>query len=212
MKDRFAKQGLRCRHKRKFRHTTDSKHSLPIAPNLLDRQFTLNKPNDAWVGDITFIQTQEGWLYLATLIDLFNRQVVGWQVSTKISQALTNDALTAALTTRGKPSGVIVHTDRGSQYCAKSFKAIVKKHRCIQSMSRKGNCWANALAESLFATFKKQTVFGKPIATRHEMHQQVFEFIEIYYNRVRRHSANGWVTPVEFECLYHQNLETTTVH
>ena len=208
----LRKQGLRCRHKRKFRHTTDSKHNLPIAPNLLNRQFTVSKPNVAWVGDITFIQTQEGWLYLATMIDLFNRQVVGWQVSTRIDQVLVNDALNSALLTRGKPSGVIVHTDRGSQYCAHSFKAILAEHGCLQSMSRKGNCWDNAVAESFFATFKKQTVFGNPIGTRQELRQQVFEFIEIYYNRVRRHSANGWVTPVEFERLYHQNLETSAVH
>ena len=208
----LRKLGLRCHYKRKFRPTTDSKHSLPIAPNLLDRQFTVSKPNVAWVGDITYIQTQEGWLYLATMIDLFNRQVVGWQVSTRIDQTLVNDALNAALYTRGNPRGVIVHTDRGSQYCAHSFKAILAKHGCLQSMSRKGNCWDNAVAESFFATFKKQTVFGKPIGTRHELRQQVFEFIEIYYNRVRRHSANGWVTPVEFERLYHQNVETSAVH
>jgi transposase InsO family protein len=208
----LRKLGLRCQYKRKFRPTTDSKHNLAIAPNLLDRQFTVSKPNVAWVGDITYLQTTEGWLYLATMIDLFNRQIIGWQISTRIDQTLVNDALMAALSARGKPSGVIVHTDRGSQYCAHSFKAILAKHGCLQSMSRKGNCWDNAVAESFFATFKKQTVFGKPIGTRQEVRQQVFEFIEIYYNRVRRHSANDWVTPVEFERLYHQNLETTAVH
>jgi transposase InsO family protein len=166
----------------------------------------------AWVGDITYLQTQEGWLYLATMIDLFNRQVVGWQVSARIDQALVNDALNAALYTRGNPRGVIVHTDRGSQYCAQSFIAILAKHGSLQSMSRKGNCWDNAVAESFFATFKKQTVLGRPLVTQAEMRQQVFEFIEIYYNRVRRHSANDWVTPVEFERLYYQNLETSTVY
>ena len=208
----LRRQGLRCHQKRNFRRTTDSKHCLPIAPNLLDRQFTVSKPNVAWVGDITYLQTQEGWLYLATMIDLFNRQVVGWQVSARIDQALVNDALNAALYTRGNPRGVIVHTDRGSQYCAHSFIAILAKHGCLQSMSRKGNCWDNAVAESFFATFKKQTVLGRPLVTQAEMRQQVFEFIEIYYNRVRRHSANDWVTPVEFERLYYQNLETSTVY
>jgi len=208
----LRRQGLRCLHKRNFRRTTDSKHCLPIAPNLLDRQFTVSEPNIAWVGDITYLQTQEGWLYLATMIDLFNRQVVGWQVSTRIDQTLVNGALNAALYTRGNPRGVIVHTDRGSQYCAHSFKAILAKHGCLQSMSRKGNCWDNAVAESFFATFKKQTVLGRPLVTQAEMRQQVFEFIEIYYNRVRRHSANDWVTPVEFERLYYQNLETSTVY
>ena len=208
----LRRQGLRCLQKRNFRRTTDSKHCLPIAPNLLDRQFTVSEPNVAWVGDITYLQTQEGWLYLATMIDLFNRQVVGWQVSARIDQALVNDTLNAALYTRGNPRGVIVHTDRGSQYCAHSFIAILAKHGCLQSMSRKGNCWDNAVAESFFATFKKQTVLGRPLVTQAEMRQQVFEFIEIYYNRVRRHSANDWVTPVEFERLYYQNLETSTVY
>jgi transposase InsO family protein len=208
----LRKLGLRCRYKRKFRPTTDSKHGLPIAPNLLERQFTVSKPNVAWVGDITYLQTQDGWLYLATMIDLFNRQVIGWQISSRIDQALVNDALMVTLSTRGKPSGVIVHTDRGSQYCSKSFAAIVKKYGALQSMRPKGNCWDNAVAKSFFATFKKQTIFGKPIVTRNQMRQQVFEFIEIYYNRVRRHLANGWVTPVEFERLCYKNLETKPVH
>lgn len=208
----LSKQGLRCRHKRKFRHTTDSNHRLPIARNLLNRNFTVNKPNVAWVGDITYIQTSEGWLYLATMIDLFNRQVIGWQVSTRIDQVLVNDALNAALTTRGKPRGVIIHTDRGAQYCAQSFRHIIKQYDLKQSMSRKGDCWDNAVAESFFATFKKQSIHGQPLQSNQKMRRQIFEFIEIYYNRVRRHSANGWVTPAEFERLYYQNLEPLTVY
>jgi transposase InsO family protein len=127
----LRKQGMRCRHKPKFRHTTDSKHNLPIAPNLLDRQFTVSKHNVAWVGDITLIQTQDGWLYLATMIDLFNRRVVGWQVSTRIDQVLVNDALNSALLTRGKPSGVIVHTDRGSQGVFNWSSQHLKSRRCL---------------------------------------------------------------------------------
>ena len=207
----LSKQDLRCRHKVKFKHTTDSNHDLPTAKNLLNRQFAVEKPNAVWVGDITYIQVQEGWLYLATMIDLFNRQVVGWQVSSKIDQALVNDALNAALINRGKPEGVMIHTDRGSQYCAKTFKKIIKDHHLVQSMSRKGNCWDNAVAESFFATFKKRTVHGQTLKTKTQMRHLIFEFIEIYYNRVRRHSANGWVTPVEFERLYNQNLEFATV-
>jgi putative transposase len=126
-----------------------SKHDLPIAKNLLSRQFAVEKPNAVWVGDITFVRTVEGWLYLATMIDLFNRQVVGWQVSSKIDQALVNDALNAALINRGKPKGVMIHTDRGSQYCAKTFKKIIKDQHLVQSMSRKGNCWDNAVATKL---------------------------------------------------------------
>jgi transposase InsO family protein len=181
----------------------EPRHDKPAIPALPSRTVLAHRSG---------MNASPAMLYLATIIDLFNRQVVGWQVSTRIDQVLVNDALNSALLTRGKPSGVIVHTDRGSQYCAHSFKAILAKHGCLQSMSRKGNCWANSVAESFFATFKKQTVIGKPIGTRHELRQQVFEFIEIYYNRVRRHSANGWVTPVEFERLYNQNLETSVVH
>ena len=207
----LARQGLRCRHKRKFRHTTDSNHRLPVAPNLLDRHFEASKPNEVWVGDITYLRTNEGWLYLAVMLDLFSRQVIGWQVSNRIDQALVNDALNAALLTRGKPQGVMIHTDRGSQYCARSFGKIVVKNKLVQSMSRKGNCWDNAVAESFFATLKKQAVYGHALKTRDQMRQHVFEFIEMYYNRVRRHSANNWVTPVEFERLYHQRLEHSNV-
>lgn len=208
----LSRQGLRCHSRLKFRHTTDSNHRLPVAPNLLNRNFTVSKPNQVWVGDITYIQTSEGWLYLATMIDLFNRQVVGWQMSARIDQALVNDALMAALISRGKPSGVMIHTDRGSQYCAHSFKRILADHDMVQSMSRKGNCWDNAVAESFFATLKKQGIHGHALKTRQQVRQHVFEFIEIYYNRVRRHSANGWLTPVEFEALYNQNLEDLSVH
>lgn len=208
----LSMQGLRCNHKRKFRHTTDSKHQLPVAENLLERNFTTSKPNQVWVGDITYLWTSEGWLYLATMIDLFSRQIVGWQMSEKIDQALVNDALNAALITRGYPSGVMIHTDRGSQYCAHSFRKVISDQKLVQSMSRKGNCWDNAVAESFFATLKKQGVYGHALKTRDQMRQHVFEFIEIYYNRVRRHSANGWLTPVEFERLYHHNLERLAVH
>jgi transposase InsO family protein len=208
----LQRQGLRCRSKRKFRHTTDSKHVLPIEPNLLNRNFTATEPNQVWVGDITYIQTAQGWLYLAVMIDLFSRQVVGWQMSKRIDQRLVNDALQAALLTRGKPSGVMIHTDRGSQYCAKSFRRIIKDHQLVQSMSRKANCWDNAVAESFFATLKKQCVYGYCLTTHDQMRLQVFEFIEHYYNRVRRHSANNWITPVEFERLYAQNLERRFVY
>jgi transposase InsO family protein len=185
---------------------------MSIAPNLLDRNFNTSKPNEVWVGDITYIQTTEGWLYLATMIDLFSRQIVGWQMSSKIDQALVNDALNAALISRGKPTGVMIHTDRGSQYCAHSFRKIIADQGLIQSMSRKGNCWDNAVAESFFATFKKTSINGLVLKTDEQMRQHIFEFIEMYYNRVRRHSENNWITPVEFENLYQQNLERLLVH
>jgi len=198
----LRRQGLRCLQKRNFRRTTDSKHCLPIAPNLLDRQFTVSEPNVAWVGDITYLQTQEGWLYLATMIDLFNRQVVGWQVSARIDQALVNDALNAALYTRGNPRGVIVHTDRGSQYCAHSFIAILAKHGCLQSMSRKGNCWDNAVAESFFATLEFELQEGKAMkGIGQEASNCVGEFIELFYNRQRAHQSLGYKTPIEIDAV-----------
>ena len=205
-------RGLRAKVTRKFRHTTDSNHSMLVAPNRLDRQFKVSKPNEVWVGDITYIRTTEGWLYLAVMIDLFSRQVVGWQMSTRIDQALVNDALMSALLLRGMPKGVMIHTDRGSQYCSKSFRKIIKQNRLTRSQSRKANCWDNAVAESFFASLKKQSVYGYALTSRDKMRQQIFEYIEVYYNRVRRHSANGWVSPVQFERLYRQTLEGLTVH
>ena len=151
----LSSQGLRCNHKRKFKYTTDSKHQWPVAENLLNRNFTASKRNQVWVGDITYLWTSEGWLYLATMIDLFSRQIVGWQMSNIIDQNLVNDGLNAALINRGYPSDVMIHTDRGSQYCSHSFRKIIADKKLVQSMSRKGNCWDNAVAESFFATLKK---------------------------------------------------------
>jgi putative transposase len=208
----MKKASLRARFSRKYRLTTDSKHKLPIAPNLLERQFKVDKPNQVWVGDITYLQTSQGWLYLAVMIDLFSRQVVGWQISDRIDQQLVNDALLAALANRGYPKGVMIHTDRGSQYCAKSFIDIIEKYGLIRSMSRKANCWDNAVAESFFATLKKQAIHGYKLETKSQLRSEIFAYIEIYYNRVRRHSANNWVSPVDFEALHNQTAEGTTIH
>jgi putative transposase len=208
----MKKAGLRAKLTRKYRITTDSKHKLPIAPNRLERQFTVDKPNTVWVGDITYIQTSQGWLYLAVMIDLFSRQVVGWQVSDRIDQQLVNDALLAALANRGYPKQVMIHTDRGAQYCAKSFVKLIDENRLISSMSRKANCWDNAVAESFFATFKKQAIHGYKLQTKAQMRTEIFAYIEIYYNRVRRHSTNNWVSPVDFEALHNQTSEGTPLH
>lgn len=193
--------GLKAKTSRKFKCTTDSKHKLPVAPNTLDRCFSADKPNQVWVGDITYIRTAEGWLYLAVLIDLFSRQVVGWQMGERINQELVCDALEAALANRGHPKGVLLHSDQGSQYCSKAYRRLILTHQLTQSMSRRGNCWDNAVAESFFATLKKQAVFGYKFSTRSSARLQVFEYIECYYNRVRRHSSNNWLSPVQFERL-----------
>lgn len=208
----LARLGLRTRAVRKFKATTNSKHKMPVDANVLDRQFTLDKPNQVWVSDITYIRTDEGWLYLAIMLDLFSRQIVGWQMSSRIDTPLVKDALQAALVNRGNPTGVMIHSDQGSQYCAKTFRKMVKANKLTQSMSRKGNCWDNAVAESFFASLKKQSIYGTRLTTREQARQVVFEYIEHYYNRVRRHSNNGWLTPVEFERLHHQSLEESCVY
>jgi transposase InsO family protein len=204
--------GLRARGSRKFKRTTDSNHSHLISPNTLERQFAVFAPNQVWVGDITYIRTGEGWLYLAVVIDLYSRAVVGWQMSERINANLVCDALQAAVLTRGRPKNVLVHTDQGGQYACRAYRKILAQYELRQSMSRRGNCWDNAVAESFFATLKKQTVHGVDFTNRAAAQQIIFDYIEIYYNRIRRHSTIGWLSPFNFENLYYQALEGTTVH
>jgi len=194
--------GLYCRAKRKFKVTTDSKHNLPISPNLLERNFTTNNPNQVYVGDITYIPTQEGWLYLAVVIDLFSRQVVGWSMKSHLRASLVNDALLMAIWKRKPPRGLIWHTDRGSQYASKSHRALLQDHGIKQSMSRKGDCWDNAVSESFFHTLKVELTHGCNFKTREEAKNAIFEYIEVYYNRLRMHSANDYMSPVEFEMAW----------
>ncbi len=218
--------GLRARGCRKFKRTTDSNHKVGASPNLLNRQFTVTRPNQVWVGDITYIRSDEGWLYLAVLLDLYSRQVVGWQMSTRIDRKLVCDALQAAILTRGNPEGVMVHSDQGVQYASKDYRLLITQYQLKQSMSRRGNCWElafsrhlgkaqsshNAVAESFFATLKKQAVYGERFLTRQEAQQTIFEYIECCYNRVRRHSTNNWLSPVDYEIAYYNNIEGMPVH
>jgi putative transposase len=169
--------GIACKTKRKFKVTTDSKHTLPIAPNRLDRQFSATQPDQTYVGDITYIYTQEGWLY--------SRQVVGWSMAERMQTKLVNDALLMALWKRKPGKGLIWHTDRGSQYASDSHRALLKEHGIIQSMSRKGNCWDNAVSESFFHTLKIEQVYHQRYQTRAEAKQDIFEYIEVFYNRER---------------------------
>lgn len=199
--------GLRAKSSRQFKCTTDANHKYGASPNLLNRQFMSTKPNQAWVGDITYIRTDEGWLYLAVMLDLFSRQVIGWQMSTHIDRKLVCDALQAAILTRGKPEGVMVHSDQGVQYASKDYRSLISQYQLTQSMSRRGNCWDNAVAESFFATLKKQMVHGERFLTRQEAQQKIFEYIECYYNSVRRHSTNGWVSPINHEAAYYKGIE-----
>lgn len=191
--------GLCCKTKRKFKMTTDSKHNLPISPNLLQRNFIFHYPDQAYVGDITYISTLEGWLYLAVVIDLFSRQVVGWSMRKHMKTSLVNDALLMAVWKRKPKRGLIWHTDRGSQYASNSHRDLLKIHGIKQSMSRKGDCWDNAVAESFFHTLKVELVHQTNFKTIGEAKNAIFEYIEVYYNRIRMHSANDYLSPVEYE-------------
>lgn len=197
--DSMRRQGLRAKAARKFKATTNSRHNLPVAPNLLQQDFTATAPNQKYVGDITYLWTGEGWLYLAVVIDLYSRLVVGWAMSERMTAQLVCDALQMALWRRRMPTGVIVHSDRGSQYCSGAYQQLIKEHGLLCSMSAKGNCYDNACAESFFHSLKVEAIHGELFATREEMRQTVFEYIEVDYNRTRRHSANGFISPVAFE-------------
>jgi len=197
---RFMKVNkLFCKTKRKFKVTTNSNHSKHIAPNLLNRQFNTNKRDRYYVGDITYIFTREGWLYLAVVIDLYSRQVVGWSMNKRMGAALVNDALLMAIWKRKPAKGLIWHTDQGSQYASDSHRKILAQHGIIQSMSRKGNCWDNAVAESFFHSLKTELVHHMNFKTRDEARREIFEYIEVFYNQIRIHSANGYLSPVEYE-------------
>lgn len=197
----MKQEQLICKAKKCYKMTTDSKHSLPIASNLLDRNFKSNQPNQAYVGDITYIPTQEGWLYLAVVIDLFSRQVVGWSMDESMKTELVNSALLMALWKRKPRKGLLWHTDRGSQYASESHRMLLKEHEVIQSMSRKGNCWDNAVSESFFHTLKVELIHNITFKTREEAKQAIFEYIEVFYNRLRIHSSNGYLSPIDFEQL-----------
>ena len=195
----LRRQGLRAKAARKFKATTNSRHSLPVAPNLLEQDFTAIAPNQKWVGDITYLATGEGWLYLAVLIDLFSRKVIGWAMSERMTSDLVRDALQMALWRRKLPKGVIVHTDRGSQYCSTLYQSLLTRHDLKCSMSAKGNCYDNACAESFFHSLKVEAIHGERFETRQGMQRHVFEYIEMEYNRQRRHSAIGLISPEAFE-------------
>ncbi|PNH77784.1 IS3 family transposase [Vibrio diazotrophicus] len=195
----MKRQDLTTKAARKFKCTTDSKHQMPVAPNLLAQNFSASAPNEKWAGDITYIATSEGWLYLAVIIDLYSRQVIGWSMDTRMTATLVCDALSMALFRRGFPEQIIVHSDSGSQYCSKDYRDLITAYNLKQSMSRKGNCWDNACVESFFHSMKLEAIQYEPIMTRDQMRQTIFEYIEVDYNRMRRHSALGYLSPVNFE-------------
>lgn len=195
----MRRHGIRGQGKRKYRVTTNSRHHLPVAPNLLAREFIVDRPDTVWVSDITYIWTSEGWLYLAGVVDLYSRLVVGWSMSHRITKQLTLDALNQAIGRRHPPPGLMHHSDRGSQYAAGDYRNLLTNHQMICSMSRKGDCWDNAPMESFFASLKTELVYRERFATRAEAKAKIFEYIEVFYNRERRHSSLGFKSPVDFE-------------
>ena len=207
----MRENGLRSIVNKKFKATTNSKHKLAVFDNILDRQFIVDKPNYAWVGDITYISTSEGWLYLATVIDLYSNKLIGYAMSDRINKELVIDALNKALIARNYPVGVIVHSDRGSQYASLAYKALLKQHKLIGSMSRKGNCWDNAVAENFFGIIKKEYINHMLFTTRTQARLGIFDYIEAWYNTQRIHSKLGYLTPNEFEAKNYNLLEEETI-
>jgi transposase InsO family protein len=195
----MRRHGIRAKTKRKFRVTTDSKHKMPVAPNLLERNFSPENPNRVWASDITYVWTKEGWLFLAVIIDLFSRQVVGWSLDKQMTRELTLSALRQAYFRRRPRAGLIFHSDRGSQYCSSDFRDALQSYRMIQSQSRKGDCWDNACVESFFHTLKTESIFHEVFDTRDDAERRIFEWIEAFYNRQRLHSTLGYKSPVDFE-------------
>lgn len=197
----LKRQGLRARAAKKFKATTNSNHNLPVAPNLLEQDFSATGPNQKWVGDITYLWTDEGWLYLAVVVDLYSRKVVGWAMDQRMKSELVCDALEMALALRGSPTGVIVHSDRGSQYCSGPYQKLIKKYSLKCSMSKRGDCYDNACAESFFHSLKVELTHGCYYETRSQLRREIFEYIETYYNIIRLHSFNNYVAPADFELL-----------
>ncbi len=194
----MRENGIRARHKRRFKATTDSKHAQPVAPNRLARDFQPATPNRAWSADLAYIWTDEGWLYLAVVLDLFNREVVGWSIKPRMTADIVIDALTMAWFRKKPTPGLIHHAYRGSQYASQAFQARLKAYGMVCSMSRKGNCWDNAPTESFFNSLKNERVHGTRYRTRADAMADLFDYIEPFYNRRRRHSTLGYTSPMKF--------------
>lgn len=197
---RLMKQlNLQVKRKRRYQVTTDSKHTLPVARNVLNRDFSPSAPNQAWATDITFVWSQQGWIYLAVVIDLYSRRVVGWSIDRRMKKALVIRALMMAINLRQPPPGLIHHSDRGSQYASHAYQALLKQHDMICSMSRKGNCWDNSPVERFFSSLKREWTGNRLYRTHEEAMADVREYVAVYYNAKRLHSTLGCVTPMEYE-------------
>jgi len=200
------KLGIRCIQKRKFKATTDSNHSLPVADNLLGQKFSVSAPNKVWVSDITYVDTEEGWLYLAGHRDLFHGELVGYSMDARMTKDLISASLLRALAAKRPPEGLIHHSDRGSQYCSHEYSKLLEHHGIKASMSRKGNCYDNAPMESFWGTLKNELVYNRRFKTREEAKREITEYIEVFYNRQRRQKRLGYLSPVVYEKMYYERL------
>lgn len=207
----MRKNGIVAKTKKKFKVTTDSEHNRPVAENILGSVEKITTPNQAWIADITYIWTTAGWLYLAVVIDVFTRGVIGWAMSKFMKKELVIDAFLMAVFRKNPGKGVIFHSDRGSQYASKEFGKVLNDYGFIPSMSGKGNCYDNAMAESFFHTLKTEKVYWEKYETREQAILSVYNYIELYYNVKRRHSSIDYMSPKDYEILYYQKLETKVV-
>lgn len=194
--------GIRARTKKKFKATTNSNHNLPVAGNILNQNFTTTKPDKVWTSDITYIWTREGWLYLAVVLDLFTRQIIGWQVHNNLSKELVYEAIRKPIEQRKPLNDLIFHSDRGVQYASREVRMLLKNNGITQSMSNKGNCYDNAITETFFHTLKTELIYQVSYETRKEAELSIFEYIELFYNRQRLHSSLNYMSPVDYEKLY----------
>lgn len=191
--------GIEAKRRRRFKQAYAAQHSEPPAPNLLDRRFTVSAPDSVWATDITFVPTREGWLYVAVVIDLYSRRVVGWAMHQRINLPLAVEALTMAIRQRRPKPGLVHHSDRGQLYLATAYRELLKEHRMVQSMSRKGDCYDNAVVESFFANLKNELTWHRSFATRDEARRAIFDYIELFYNRERLHQTLDYVSPIRYE-------------
>ena len=197
----MRENNMKGRKKARFKRTTDSCHAYPVATNLLDQDFTVQKPNQCWVSDISYIWTNEGWLYLAVVIDLYARRVVGWATSDRLKTQIVTDAMKRAIALRNPEPGLIFHSDRGSQYCADEHMKTLKSIAAIPSMSGKGNCYDNAVAESFFKTIKSELIWNTIWQTRQQATLEIARYIDTFYNTKRRHSSCDYTSPIQYEII-----------
>jgi putative transposase len=197
----MRRQGLRSKVRRKFVVTTDTNHDLKAAANLLNRDFNADCPNTVWTSDITYLRSRGGWLFLVVFLDLFSRRVVGWNVSTSLGHEMVLGALSRAVWHRRPERGLVIHSDRGIQYCCKGFREAIDQHHFVQSMSRKGDCWDNAVTESFFRSLKTEWLYHVELEDLEHAQQELFEYIELFYNNQRLHASLDYVSPAEFEAL-----------